>query len=213
MLRTLAGSSAAILSSRWLNVQVLGFELQLCHCLPCDLGHGTSVCVPVSPSVTWFIRGLKTLKRVRYSAWVKGWKKLGYYYYYYFKQSQTSSMEYRVFDLLWLLELRDLVWVWTSVAMGWPCASITLSPLMGPLSSSSQQLWALRDTQHVWPRRSWDQGPSWPHPTPVDRHQRLAMRSVLGELCLHCGRLGAKRGDTLGLRMLWEWGLPWQSCG
>ena len=76
MLRTLAGSSAAILSSRWLNVQVLGFELQLCHCLPCDLGHGTSVCVPVSPSVTWFIRGLKTLKRVRYSAWVKGWKKI-----------------------------------------------------------------------------------------------------------------------------------------
>lgn len=46
------------------------------------------------------------------------------------------------------------------------------------------------------------QGPSWPHLTPADRLQSLAMELVLGESCLCCGRLGAKRGDMRGLKLL-----------
>lgn len=60
----------------WIRVQVSGSKSQLCL-----LGKGTSICVPVSPSVKWLMWGLNTWMHVRGSFSTAKAEKSRHYFY------------------------------------------------------------------------------------------------------------------------------------
>lgn len=166
MLRTLAGSSVAILSSLWLNVQVLGLTSSATACL-FDLGHGTLSVSQSPPSVTWFIQGLKTLKRVRYSAWVKGWKiRLLLLLLFQAKSNKFDGISCFRFVVaagakgagLGLNKRGNGV----TLAPASPCP-LSWVLFLHPHSSSEYSLEILSTSDR---EGAEDQGPSWPHPTP-----------------------------------------------
>ena len=212
MLKTLAGSSVAIISSLWLNVQVLGFTLQLCHSLAvwpwawdfclcpslsiCNVGHMR-------------VENSKAGKR----AWVKGWKKLGIF---------ITIISSKVRQVRWNIVFSVCCgcWSWGSrsgseqvrrwgdpaPAPPWPVSWVLFlhphssSERSERLSTSDREgaetrvphglTWLLWTDIRAWP---WDQ--FWE-----------SYVSIVADW----GPEGVTRWDS---KCKWEWGLPGQSCG